>query len=70
MKIEGQDLFAIGFDKLAAFEYVVTTRRTGASEEEIAAAKQKDQIPAWARFYDGKKVALTGFLMPLKLENG
>lgn len=70
VKIEGQDLFAIGFDKLATFEYVVTDAGTGASEEEIAAAKQKDQIPAWARFYDGKKVALTGFLMPLKLENG
>jgi hypothetical protein len=70
VKIEGQDLFAVGFDKLAAFEYVVTDAGTGASEEEIAAAKQKDQIPAWARFYDGKKVALTGFLMPLKLENG
>jgi hypothetical protein len=70
VKIDGQDLFAIGFDKLAAFEYVVTDAATGASEAEIAAAMQKDQIPPWARFYDGKKVALTGFLMPLKLEGG
>jgi hypothetical protein len=70
VKIEGQDFFAIGFDKLAAFEYVVTDIATGASEAEIAAAKLKDQIPPWARFYDGKKVALTGFLMPLKLEGG
>ena len=70
VKIEGQDLFAIGFDRLAAFEYVVTDAGTGASEEEIEAAKKKDQIPTWARFYDGKKVALTGFLMPLKLEGG
>jgi hypothetical protein len=70
VKIDGQDLFAVGFDKLAAFEYVVTDAATGASEAEIAAAMEKDQIPPWARFYDGKKVALTGFLMPLKLEGG
>jgi len=68
--IEGQEMFAIGFDRLAAFDYVVTDAGTGASEEEIAAAKKNDQIPGWVRVYDGKRVALTGFLMPLKLEGG
>jgi hypothetical protein len=68
--IDGQEMFAIGFDRLAAFDYVVTDAGTGASEEEIEAAKKNDQIPGWVRVYDGKRVALTGFLMPLKLEGG
>jgi len=70
VNIEGQELFAVGFDRLAAFNYTVVDAGTGASEEEMEAAKKRDQIPAWVRLYDGKRVALTGFLMPLKLENG
>jgi hypothetical protein len=68
--IQGQELFALGFDKLSAFDYVVTDAGTGASEAEIAAARKKDQIPQWIHFYNEKRVVLTGFLLPLQMEKG
>ena len=70
IKIDGQEHFAVGFDKLAAFEYTLVDAGTGASEAEMEAAKAKDQIPAWVRAYDKQKVALTGFMLPLVVENG
>lgn len=70
VKIEGQELYAVGFDKLAAFEYTLVDAGTGATEEEMQAAKSKDQIPAWVRLYDQQKIALTGFMLPLVVENG
>jgi hypothetical protein len=69
-KVDGEEMYAVGFDTLARFDYEVVDAATGASEAEMAAAKQRDQIPGWVRVYDGKRVALTGFMMPLKMENG
>lgn len=69
-RLDGEEVFAVGFDKLAAFEYVVTDAATGASEAEMAEARKRDQIPPWIRVYDKKRVALTGYMMPLKVENG
>ena len=43
---------------------------TGATEEEIEAAKKRDQIPGWVRVYNQQRVALTGFMLPLVVENG
>ena len=70
IKIDGQEHFAVGFVKLAAFEYTLVDAGTGASEAEMEAAKEKDQIPAWVRAYDQQKIALTGFMLPLVVENG
>jgi hypothetical protein len=70
VKIDGQELYAVGFDKLAAFEYTLVDAGTGATEAEMEASKAKDQIPAWVRRYDQQKVALTGFMLPLVVENG
>jgi hypothetical protein len=70
VKIDGEDLFAVGFDKLASFDYTVVDAGTGATAAEIEEAKKREQVPPWIRLYDGKRVALTGFLMPLKVENG
>lgn len=68
--IAGEQMFAVGFDKLAAFEYTVVDSATGASEAEIEAAKQRDQIPAWIRLYDKQRIALTGFMLPLVVDQG
>lgn len=68
--IDGEQLFAVGFDKLAAFEYTIVDAATGASAEEIEKAKQRDQVPDWIKVYQDKRIALTGFLMPLQMENG
>ena len=68
--VEGEQMYAVGFDKLAAFEYTVVDAATGASEEEMKTARTRDQIPGWVRTYDKQKVALTGFMLPLVVENG
>ena len=68
--IEGQEMFVVGFDRLSAFEYTIVDAGTGASREEIEKARKRDQVPAWIRFYQDKRVVLTGYLMPLQIENG
>ena len=68
--VDGQSAYALGFDRLAAFEYTIVDSATGATPEEVEQAKKRDQVPAWIRRYEGKRIALTGYMMPLKVENG
>ncbi|HEX2853516.1 MAG TPA: DUF3299 domain-containing protein [Opitutaceae bacterium] len=70
ISVDGDDVFAVGFDKLAAFEYTIVDAATGATPEEIEKARQRDQVPDWIKLYQDKRVALTGYLMPLQVENG
>jgi hypothetical protein len=68
--IDGQEAFSVGFEKLSAFPYTIVDSGTGATPQEIEAARKKDQVPDWIRVYQNKRVALTGYLMPLQVENG
>jgi hypothetical protein len=68
--LAGTELFALGFDKLSAFPYKITDAGTGATPEEIQAAMKVDQVPSWIKIYDNQRVLLTGYMMPLQLENG
>jgi hypothetical protein len=68
--IDGAELYAVGFDKLAAFPYEIVDAASGASPEQIAAAKENDQVPEWIRLYNQQRVALTGYMLPLKVEEG
>ena len=68
--IDGRELFVVGFDKLAAFPYTIVDTGTGATPAEIEQARKRNQVPDWIRFYHEKPVLLTGYLMPLQLENG
>lgn len=70
VRIDGKDLRALGFDLLSAFKYTIFDAGSGSTAEEIKAAKTKDQIPSWIRVYDGQRVALTGYMMPLTFDNG
>jgi hypothetical protein len=70
VKIGNAEAYTLGFHLLSAFPYVVTDIGTGASAAEVAAARARDQVPDWIRVYDGKRVLLTGFMMPLQFENG
>lgn len=67
---DGREIFVVGFDKLAAFPYTIVDAGTGATPAEIEQARQRNQVPEWIRFYHEKAVLLTGYLMPLQLENG
>jgi hypothetical protein len=50
----------VGFDRLAAFDYTPPEAETAV----------KDQIPAKIKALDQKKVAVTGFMLPTKMDKG
>jgi hypothetical protein len=51
----------VGFDRLAAFAY---------TPPETENAKPTDQIPAAIKALDQRKVAVTGFMLPTKMDKG
>ncbi len=51
----------VGFDRLASYNY---------TPPEAETAKPTDQIPAPIKALDQKKVAVTGFMLPTKMEKG
>ena len=68
--VDGSEVFALGFDKLSAFPYTLVDAGTGATAAEIAEHVKKDQVPSWLHIYDNQRVLLTGYMMPLQIENG
>lgn len=58
--IAGADALAVSFDQLASFPYVLPA----------TAAEPKSEIPTGIRDLDQKRVAITGYLMPMHVENG
>lgn len=63
------DYVAVGFDKLSSYTFAVPEgvqpTNTNGSPTKSAA-----QIPADVQAFDQKKVALKGFMLPLKVDNG
>ncbi len=70
IKVDGREVFALGFDKLSAFPYKLLDAGTGATPAEIAEHVKIDQVPSWIHVYDRQEVLLTGYMMPLQIENG
>ncbi len=70
IKIGRDELFELGFEKLSAFPFTIVDAGTGATPAQIADAQLHDQVPAWIHFYEGRRVVLTGYMMPLQSENG
>jgi len=56
-------VLTVGFDKLASFEFT-------APESEAAAPAAEKQIPDRVREFNDKKVAVTGFMLPVKMDGG
>jgi hypothetical protein len=65
----GDDFAAVGFDRLAAFTYDVPDESKGPQKVE-AATKTGSQIPETIRALNNHRVALKGFMLPLKVEGG
>jgi len=61
-----KDVTPIGFDKLAGFAYLAP-EYTGTNPPPLP---DTNQIPAAVRAFDGRKVALKGFMLPLKVQEG
>lgn len=62
----------VGFDRLAAFNYEVPDGPVEAKEGEKTETTplKQDQIPKEVKSLDRQRVALQGFMLPLKVENG
>jgi hypothetical protein len=64
----------VGFDKLASFNYEVpdgpVTAEAGSNGDGEAAPPNKEQIPPEIKAFNRKRIALQGFMLPLKVENG
>jgi hypothetical protein len=57
------EVMAVGFDKLASFEFT-------APEDPAKAPAAEAQIPAKVRELTNKKVAVTGYMLPVKMDAG
>jgi hypothetical protein len=57
------EVLVVGFDKLASYEFTPP-------EDPAKAAVADAQIPAKVREFNDKKVAVTGFMLPVKMDGG
>jgi hypothetical protein len=59
----------LGFDILGGFKYTIPPDAVGDEAQKLAVQAAND-IPIPIRQYDGKRVLVTGFMLPVKLEDG
>ena len=57
------EVLSVGFDKLASYEFTPP-------EDPAQAAAAEAQIPERVRAFNDKKVAVTGFMLPVKMAAG
>jgi len=65
---EGREYLTVGFDYLSGFEYVIPEEGSTNAVTQVDA--NKDQIPKPVRSLNNQRVALKGFMLPLKVEGG
>lgn len=70
VRVAGEELPSVGFDLLAGYPFTIVDAGTGATPAEIEAAKQNDQVPPEVRALHGRRLLLTGYMLPLKIEKG
>ena len=59
------DYLSVAFDVLGSYYYEIPN-----SDEVLKSETRRDQIPVPIKAFDGKKVAVQGFMVPLKMEHG
>ncbi len=65
------EFLIVGFDRLATFNYdIPDDAPAGTNAPSKPVAPPKDQIPASVKAFDKQRVALKGFMLPLKVEGG
>jgi hypothetical protein len=60
----------ITFEKLSSFPFLVTEQMIGGANNSAPSPRVRDQVPEDIKALDGRDVALTGFMMPMKYERG
>lgn len=68
----GTSFASVGFDKLSAFSFEISDEilQAGTTNAASVAAKTAELIPKAVRDFDQKRIALKGFMLPLKVEGG
>lgn len=63
---------AVGFDRLSSFSFEVTDEilQSNTTNATQVASRTAEQIPKTVMAYDQKRIALKGFMLPLKVEGG
>jgi hypothetical protein len=61
---------AVGFDKLASYNFEVPDDGPLTNQPVAAVDKADEQIPATVKAFNQKKVSIKGFMLPLKVEGG
>lgn len=65
------EFLVVGFDRLAGFVYDIPDDVPAATNAPAkTVAPPKEQIPAAVKAFDKQRVALKGFMLPLKVEGG
>jgi hypothetical protein len=72
------DFLTVTFDTLGSFFYEIPDLSKASTEPAVkpaadapkTVAKPKDQIPAPIRAFSGKRVAVQGFMVPIRIEKG
>lgn len=65
------EFLIVGFDRLATFNYdIPDDAPAGTNAPAKPVAPPKEQIPAHVKAFDKQRVALKGFMLPLKVEGG
>src|SRR5215204_2090354 len=64
-----QGYLVLGFDQLASYKFTPPPFNADA-DPRTPPAGGEEQIPANVKAWDGKKAMVTGFMLPVKLDNG
>jgi hypothetical protein len=64
-----QGHLVLGFDQLASYKFTPPPFNPDA-DPKTPPAGGEEQIPAYVKAWDGKKAMVTGFMLPVKLDNG
>jgi hypothetical protein len=60
----------LGFDRLASYHFVAPAFDPATADAKVKPPSGEEQIPAEVKSWSGRKVILTGFMMPVKMVNG
>lgn len=64
-----EDFQRIGFEVLGSFEFTTPDWKSGKADDLVPPAGL-EQFPETVKKLDGQKVAITGFMLPIKLDGG
>jgi hypothetical protein len=67
-QVEG-DYLVLGFDQLASYSFTAPPFNPDADPKSPPPSGE-EQIPAKVKEWDGKKAIVTGFMLPVKMDNG